>query len=125
MRFIVLFLSAMWVVSCAAHDEHYYVQHPVLLQEALKTCPQKQPTTLTCEQLTSLALRLNKLAFELRINPQAFGNKILGLQEQLFNQQNQLKKQPNQPELLNLITSNTQQLDDRLSVVKWLESPQS
>ncbi|KTC78401.1 hypothetical protein [Legionella brunensis] len=122
-----LFLICLSILStaCSAQDEAYYRQNPQALQQAVKNCPNKKPTQISCEQLAILAESVNELAYQLQINPQAFGKKILALQETLAKQQIELKNNPNQPDLKNLIEENKKNLAERLAIVKWLESPES
>lgn len=124
-KYILLICAFISLTACAAEDEAYYRNNPQLLQEAVKNCPNKKSAKMSCEQLNALAANVNEMAYQLQINPQAFGRKILELQEVIAKQQADLKSNPNQPELVNLITKNKQNLADRLAIVKWLESPES
>ncbi len=124
MKFIILAVMSVWLVACSAHDEQYYRAHPVALQDALTKCPDQQPAGLSCQQLKDIALRLNELAYQLRMNPQDFGKQILALQETIAKQENTLQQNPNQPEVKAALDKNMQQLKERIAVVKWLESPE-
>ncbi|CEG60662.1 hypothetical protein [Legionella micdadei] len=120
MAFIPLVL-----VACSTQDEQYYRTHPQALQEAIKNCPAEQPSRLKCEELAGIATSVNKLAFQLQANPQAFGKKILSLQETLATQQATLKANPNQPELRETVKKTEESLAECLAIVRWLESPES
>lgn len=102
-----LILSLVAAVSMA-HTERYYNLHPDALQKAMAACPQKQPRDISCEQLKAIALRVNNLAYQLRLNPQEYGKEILALQEAIAKQENKINKRD---------------LEERLAIVKWLESP--
>lgn len=120
----VLFII-LGLTSCSAKNEHYYKAHPNELQQALKACPNKQPVGLTCEQLESLASRMNKLAYQLQLSPQSFGKKIMALQETIAKEQAQLKIDNNNTNLQANLTQNRHDLADHLAVVRWFESPMS
>jgi len=124
MKFILLAVMSVWVVACSAHDEQYYRLHPVALQQALEKCPEQPSGDLSCQQLKVVAEKLNKLAYQLRINPQDFGKQILALQETVAKQKKSLQQNPNQPDVNAALAENIQQLKERLAIVKWLESPQ-
>jgi|HubBroStandDraft_6_1064221.scaffolds.fasta_scaffold825073_2 hypothetical protein len=123
-KYLVVILIAIGFTSCSEKNEHYYQLHPKELQNALKTCPNQGPQGVTCQQLDQLGKRMNSLAYELQSNPQAFGNKILTLQQTITNQGLELKKNNNQ-ELKISLAQNQRDLADCMSVVKWLESPES
>jgi len=125
MKYSILIIMSLWVVACSAHDDHYYSLHPDALQQALKKCPEQQPSQISCAQLKDVADRVNALAYELRLNPQDFGKQILVLQQTVAKQESVLQQQVNQPALTAELDKNRQQLKDRLAIVKWLESPES
>ena len=125
MKYIILLTASFWVSACTAHDEHYYSLHPSQLQKALTVCSKHSSSDLTCAQLKEIALHINKLAYELRLNPQEFGKQILSLQENIAQQESTLKKGSPSPELDSLLIENKQNLKQRLAIVKWLESPVS
>lgn len=124
-RLLVMVCAMLVLNACAAKDERYYRLNPQALQEALKECPQKQPAQVSCQQLQQTAIDVNLLAYELRMNPQGFGQKILALQEELAKQQQELTKNPTQQGLQASIANNQKQLTEHLAIVKWLESPKS
>lgn len=115
---IVLMLTA-----CSKHDERYYASHPRALQKAMTHCPARSLGALSCDALKVIALRINHLAYELRMNQQAYGQTILALQEKQHEYQQKLQQHPNQSEALQAFNELTQDLQERLFVVKWLESP--
>ena len=102
---IILILALFYGVVCDAHDLTYYRLHPDLVQNAMEGCPEKNPSDVTCDQLKKTALRINKLSYQLRSDPQGYGKKILSLQEQSN-------------------ADNKEELQDYLAIVKWLESPE-
>ena len=124
-KHILLVTVSLWSAACAAHDGRYYSLHPMALQKALETCPQNKPRDVNCEQLKSIASRVNESANQLRINPQEYGQRILALQEKIAKQESALQKEPNQAELQSALAENRRELQDRLAIVKWLESPES
>ena len=124
-KYILLLVASLWVAACAAHDERFYSLHPKALQQAIEKCPQHQPRDISCEQLKNIASRVNESAYQLRVNPQEYGQKILTLQEMIGKQEAALQKEANQPEIQSSLVENKRQLQDRLAIVKWLESPES
>lgn len=124
-KYVVLVMASLWVAACSAHDERYYSLHPNALQKAISQCPKSQPIEVSCEQLKMVASRVNELANELRSNPQGYGKKILSLQEVIAKQESTLQKASDAPELQSSIVENKKDLEERLAVVKWLESPES
>lgn len=122
-KYIFLMLVSLWVAACAAHDEHYYSVHPKLLQQAIGQCPAKQPKGISCAQLNDVAVRVNEFAYQLGLDPQGYGKKILALQEMIAKQELALQELSSQPELKTSLADNKQRLQERLAIVKWLESP--
>ncbi|KTC83111.1 hypothetical protein [Legionella cincinnatiensis] len=121
----VALLIALGLASCSAKNEYYYQTHPDELQQALKACPERQPQGLTCEQMETLATRMNELAYQLQMSPQGFGQKIIALQEAIAKEQNQLNTERNNENLEASLMKKKQDLADHLAVVRWFESPKS
>ncbi|KTD67362.1 MULTISPECIES: hypothetical protein [Legionella] len=124
-KYLAVLLVILGLASCSTKDEHYYKSHPNELQQAIKSCPQRQPQGLTCEQLETLASRMNKLAYQLQLSPQGFGKKIMALQETIAKQRAQLKAETTNENLQADLTQNERDLADYLAVVRWFESPTS
>jgi hypothetical protein len=124
-RYLFVAAMLMVLVACSTQDELYFRTNPQQLQKAIDNCPEKQPSLVSCEQLAEIAEDVSKLAYQLQVNPQGFGKKILALQENLAKQKADLLTNPNQPELKIKIKKNEQQLVEYLAIVKWLESPES
>jgi len=124
MKYIVLMMLPFLANACA-HDEAYYRLHMTQLQAVINQCPTNPPTGVTCVQLQKIALNANALADELRMSPQGFGQKILSLQEAISADKASLKINKHQPALQESIMLHKRQLDERLAVVKWLESPRA
>lgn len=123
-KYIATVVFLCWMGSPAAHDAEYYRQNPNALQQALKACPEKQPSAIGCEQLKTIAVQLNDLAYQLRQSPQEYGKDILRLQEAIAKDE-ALLQAGTQTEIASLLDENKQELRARLAVVKWLESPTS
>ncbi|AUH72347.1 secreted endonuclease [Legionella sainthelensi] len=121
----VALLITLGLASCSAKNEYYYQTHPDELQQALKACPERQPQGLTCEQLETLATRMNELAYKLQMSPQGFGQKIIALQEAIAKEQSQLETEQNNENLEASLMKKKQDLADHLAVVRWFESPKS
>jgi hypothetical protein len=120
---LVVFLI-FGLTSCSKNED-YYRLHPKELQQAVNACPNKQPQSMTCQQLEALAKRMNMLAYQLQMSPQGFGKKILALQETIAKEQEQLKTEVTNANLQTSLTQNSRDLEDHLAVVRWLESPTS
>ncbi|KTD36770.1 secreted endonuclease [Legionella nautarum] len=124
-KYLFMACMSLLLAACSTQEDgQYYRTHPQALQDAVKDCPAKQPTQMSCKQLADVAIGVNELAYQLQINPQAFGMKILSIQETLAHQQASLKANPNQPELKLTVQHNEEQLAEYLAIVRWLESPQ-
>lgn len=111
-RSIYLILT-LWASIAASHTERYYNLHPRVLQQVIAGCPNKQPRDLNCDQLRLVASRVNELAYQLRLNPQNYGKEILALQQQIA------KQAQHQPTV-----DQKHEIEERLAIVKWLESPE-
>lgn len=122
-KYILLILTSLGLISCSGQDGAYYLSNPAALQQALKKCPEKQPSGLSCQQLEDLGKHMNELAYQLQSSPQGFGTKILGLQETIAKQQDELKRNKKNAELKASLQGNQKELADLFAVVKWLESP--
>jgi hypothetical protein len=121
-----LFMACtLFLVACSSRDEYYYLTHPQALQNAVKNCPEKQSSELSCNQLTNIAITTNDLVFQLQTHPQGFGKKILALQETIAKQKINLQTKADQAELKLIFEKNKRLLEQYLAVVKWLESPES
>jgi hypothetical protein len=116
---VVGFLGFLILTSCSSHDEAYYQQHPEQLQALMQACPAQAPSSsVSCERLGEVASRIDALAYELQQSPQRFGQSILNLQSEIaFLKQH--------PEEKGLIEQKMQELQLRLVIVRWLESPES
>ena len=123
LKYIILIMASLCLASCTAHNERYYRLNPKVLQLAIADCPDKKPADISCEQLKNIAAQVNELAYQLRLNPQGYGNDVLKLQETIAKQELSLSKASNQHEPQSSLMENKQQLEERLAVVKWLESP--
>ncbi len=123
-KYIMLLALPFLASSCsAAHDAAYYSLHPPALQEALEQCPGQHPAGVTCEELNSCAIRANQLVSELQQDPQVFGQTILTLQEELEKSKSDLQNSSDKADLQAAIDKHNAQLNERLAIVKWLESP--
>ncbi|KTC93804.1 MULTISPECIES: hypothetical protein [Legionella] len=123
-KYLFMACMSLLLAACSTQEDgQYYRTHPQALQNAVKDCPAKQPANISCKQLAEVATGVNELAYQLQVNPQAFGKKIIALQETLASQQANLKANPNQPELKVTVQNNEEQLAEYLAIVRWLESP--
>lgn len=123
-KYWMLILMALGLNSCHAENEQYYLSHPKELQSAIKNCPNEHPKELSCKDVELLGQRLGRLGYELQANPQAFGHKILVLQQTIAQQQDQLKQNTTDQSLSLSLKEHLKELADRMAVVKWLESPE-
>lgn len=123
-RCFFLVLASLWVAACSAHDEHYYQLHPKLLQGAIEQCSLQSTADMNCEHLKDIALRINQSAYQLRMDPQGYGKQILSLQELISKQETSLRGNPEEKLLQESLHENKRALQERLAIVKWLESPE-
>lgn len=117
-----LILCSATYVAQANRIEDRYLSSPQKLESALMNCPRQHPADITCDQLNDIGETINRLVAELQMNPQAYGLSILALQTTL-SQQLVLDRQQPSLQLQQQIAHNQQTLHERLSVIKWLESP--
>jgi hypothetical protein len=124
-KFILLSLAGNLLIACSKHtSSNYYRANPHALIAAIKACHLAPTMTSECAKLQIIAGKANQLAYRLQSNPQAFGRKIIALQEKLASLNAQLITHPKQSEIKQAIVHCQQQLDNYLAIVKWLESPQ-
>lgn len=122
-RFFLFSLFLFTGVSLAG-DIDYSKLNPLQIERDLASCPQNQPHfNISCEQLRHIAERINDLAIQLQINRQGYGQAILAAQEKLAKQEELLNKNGSDPQLISEIAANKQEINERLTIVKWLESP--
>lgn len=121
---IILAVFVCLLTACIKKDVQYYWQHPDKLQAVLSRCPSVQPQGIDCEALHSIQKSMSMLAHELRINPQDFGKQIIALQEKISTVSVQLKQDPDNHELHNIMLQLQTELNQRLAVARWLESPE-
>ena len=117
-------MTSLGVSICMAQDEPYYRVHPHALEKALQSCPKAPSARISCEALARIASQVNASAEELRRDPQGYGKKILSLQETIAKHESTLQSSPNKIELQSLVNEKKQTLQERLAIVKWLESPE-
>jgi hypothetical protein len=123
-KYIIIAMAFFCGSASAAHDNDYYRLHPKKLQNVLQTCAEKQSSAINCEQLKTIALSINESAYQLRLDPQGYGKKILLLQQTIAQQESLLNEQSNQSGLQSTLNENKRQLQQHLAIVKWLESPE-
>ena len=123
-KYITLLTVLLWGNTCMAQDALYYRMHPHVLQKALQACPKPPSTTIGCDQLALIASQVNASADQLRRDPQGYGKKILSLQEAIAKQESSLNVLPLKTDLQSSLNENKQALQERLAIVKWLESPE-
>lgn len=122
-KIYLIAVLALGLFGCTNHDEQYYVTHPKALLKAMKHCPARTDVALSCDQLKEIALRVNQLAYDLRMDQLAYGEKILALQEKRHQYEAELAARPQDVDLQKQLTALNRSLTERLFVVKWLESP--
>lgn len=124
LRYVVMACAMFMLNSCAAHDERYYRLNPPELIQVMKACPEKQPRYLSCDELRPVFEEVSQMAYQLQINPQRFGYRILNLQQELGKQQTLLAQNPNQPQLAATIEKKQRELSELMAIVRWLEAPE-
>lgn len=122
----ILILSGFFLqTACSPQNERGYASNPKATQKAMANCPARAPSKqVSCEKLQEIAIRINQLAYKLRLDQQAYGKDILALQEQITAERNNLAKDPKQVALQKSLKQNEQDLQEHLAVVRWLASPE-
>lgn len=113
-KYLTTVLWLFWSATGLAHDANYYKNNPNKLEEAITSCSVSRTNGLNCDELKKIALRVNELSYEIRVSPQGFGQKILMLEEAILSPMAQQSD----------ISSAREELQERLAIVKWLESPE-
>lgn len=123
---IRLFLFSLFLFASSSYADavDYSKLSPQQIEADLASCPQHQPHfNLSCDQLRQVAERINDLAIQLQLNRQGYGQAILAAQEKLAQQEELLNKNQDNVQLISEIAANKQEINERLTIVKWLESP--
>jgi hypothetical protein len=129
MKYLFLSTLILFLTACQKHDLQFYRTHPRALQTAMDQCPSQNASNPSCEELSRVALDINKLVFELQQNAQLFGVHLMGLQAELATLQAEAKSNSlsleKRKDLTKKIKAMQEDLSMRLAVVEWLESPES
>ena len=123
-KYTIFIVTFLWITTGITADVRYYRLHPHALQTVLQACPKPPSIEISCEQLANIAAHLNAGAQQLRSNPQGYGKKILSLQEAIAKQESMLHTSTLKTDLQSSLNDNRQRLQERLAIVKWLESPE-
>ncbi len=111
---VCLFISAL--AGCVAYDAAYYRTHPQAVFAALQACEADAvDKPQDCLALEKMATAFRGWMNEIQSNSQAFGQKIIKMQQYCSLASLSAEKQE----------KCRQALEMRLAVVKWLESPES
>lgn len=116
----ILIMPWFVITACSEPKPQYYKTHPHELQLALQQhcLKPKELTSDYCVNLMKIAEHINQLIYELQLSPQLFGQNLLQLQMILA-------KQMQQPNSLSKIKKIQDDLEERLAIVQWLESPET
>lgn len=112
MRRCLLGLLALLLLGCSEHDKGYDKTHPRALFEALSRC--QEGNEGRCAQLRRMAEPLRELALSLKQDPFLFGQAILALEVRCGSKALSLQAH----------TKCVDELQARLVIVRWLESPE-
>lgn len=97
------------------------------LQEKAVTCASNKQLSSKCQKIISEYKLIYKQAMKLKSSPQAFGQKILGLQLEITQIKNTLldtkDSTPQKAKLLKTLQQRQQQLKNYIKVVSFFESP--
>lgn len=118
--FLLLFLSGLIFAS----QIDYTKLTPTIVEKDLANCPENKPhVDFSCVELQSFAKRINDFAMQLQTDRLGYGRAILASQEKLAKQEELLAKNKYDRQLSQEIAANKQEINERLLIVKWLESP--
>jgi hypothetical protein len=107
-----------------AYDIDYYKHNPNKIEAALKECKEGSfEREVSCQDLINVASHMNNLAIELQLDPEAYGLKLLKLEEELAKHVEDNHGLDLKSDAILAINKYKQDIDDRLIIVKWLESP--
>lgn len=96
------------------HDLAYYRTHPQAVFEALQACDVSTHEK-HCQQLQALGRSFRQWANDVKLNAQAYGQTIIALQQECV-----------KPSLTAAAKETCrQEVEMRLAVVRWLESPEN
>lgn len=120
-----IFSLVFFVISASfAADIDYSKLSPLKIEQNLANCPNKAPDlNLSCDELKTFAARINDFAIQMQVDRQGYGKAILASQEKLAEQQQLLSKNKDNKQLYTEIASNQQEINERLLLIRWLESP--
>ena len=122
-RYIIILWCLVSTISSAAEVD-FAKLNPIKIEQDLANCPQKAPqSNLSCDELKTFAERINDYAIQLQVDRQGYGKAILAAQEKLATQQELLAKNKQDKELSKEVAANQQEINERLLLIRWLESP--
>ncbi len=120
----IIFLVFLVSTATFASQVDYSKLSPVMIERDLANCPKQAPhINFTCVELKTFAERINDFAIQLQIDRQGYGKAILASQEKLAKQKELLAKNKDDKQLSQEIAANQQEINERLLLIKWLESP--
>lgn len=121
MKKYIMLIIVCWSSIGFAKSMNYYLANPQLVERELAACPATQPTDISCDALKQIAIKIDSLIYELHSDRLAYGQNILSLQE-IIAKQRVLQSHNEESSNLN---ENINNLNARLAVIRWLESPES
>lgn len=110
--FLVAGICSM-LAGCDQFDHTAYQKNPQALEKAMKRCATETEEINPCKAIKRFAYQLSYLGYQLQLNPQAFGLKVLTLQMTMASNHD--------PEALQRMQED---LGIYLTVIRWLESPE-
>lgn len=120
--YILLFFGS---ISLAAQVDYNKLDLKQLKQD-LESCPKLEPGSgISCLELREVAQRINDLVVEMQLDRQGFGRLILDEQVQLAKQLELREQHGGTPDLDTKIENLQQNINERLAIIKWLESPKN
>jgi hypothetical protein len=122
LKYVFCFLICVSGISFANNID-YYKMNPQKIEKELVNCPDKNPSGVSCFELRKIAAHMNELAISLQLDPQAYGRTLLALQEKQAKLVALKNTKSATKELLAEINDNQQDIFERLTIIKWLESP--
>lgn len=130
MRKYIFFLLWFVIATSFAADIRslqsidYSKLSPLAIEQDLANCPNQSPhINLSCDELKIFAARINDFAIQMQVDRQGYGKAILASQERLAEQKQLLAKNQNNKQLNMEMASNLQEINERLLLIRWLESP--
>ena len=122
MRYLIICILFMFSCVCTAQNNAFENMTPANLKIALDKCHSNQKPNKNCDHLKQIADEMSRLAYKLRLDPLAYGQKIIQLQSSIV-QNTELMKNNSSSESAEVLAAQQRSLAEHLQIISWLASP--